>query len=143
MRIEVFMNCEKISRLVKKFSLIRQCDRLKNGTLRMATVFQYPNGGFIDVFLADSSDFASKYVLCDAGQTYNYLLDMNITWKGMKRKKIIDDVCCALKVQEINGEFVVPLATMENIPDGIIKLVQCSIRVVDIVYLTNYYSKRR
>lgn len=129
------INCEEIIPLVKSFSLVLECDVIKNGMLRMATPFQYPNGGQIDLFLGRQQDLFQDWVLTDLGQTTAYLLNLHIRpWTTKKRKILISDICETLGVRQVGGEFQINLEKSEikNLPDAMVRLSQSCIRVADL-----------
>ncbi len=130
------MNCETLQGFVKEFSLIRQCDIIQNGMLRMATLFKYPDGAYIDVFLGKTQELLSGWVLTDLGQTTAYLLDLNIKpWTTKRRKQIVSDICKGLEVEQDGGEFKVAIAEdqMADLPQAIVRLSQACIRCSDLV----------
>jgi len=132
----MMMDCENLQTYLKGFSLVRECDVVRNGMLRMATPFQYPDGGYIDLFLGKKQELFDDWVLTDLGQTTAYLLDLNIKpWATKKRKQIIADVCESLGVDQDGGEFSVVIS-QENIFDlshSIVRLAQACIRFSDLV----------
>lgn len=131
------INCDNLREFVKEFSIIHQCDVIKNGMLRMATSFQYPNGSSIDLFLGErGGDFFNDFILTDLGQTTSYLLDLNIkTWTTKKRKQVLSDICQSLDVKQDEGELQIVIANdkFSDIPQAIIRLSQACIRLSDLV----------
>lgn len=132
-------DCESLKQLATTLSLVTHCDVIKNGMLRLATPFRYPEGSQIDVFLGDSVLLGSEFKLTDMGQTIAYLLDLQIKpWATQKRKQIVDEVCKAMGVHREEGEFFVTLTHNQlftnDLPDSIARLSQVCIRVADLAY---------
>ncbi len=130
------MDCNNLQSFVKGFALVRHCDEIRNGMLRMATSFQYPNGSYIDLFLGRKPDLLSEWVLTDLGQTTAYLLDLSIKpWTTKRRKQIVSDICQGLEVEQDGGEFkiVVPNDQIVNLPQAIVRLSQACLRFSDLV----------
>ena len=130
------MTCKNLLPIVQKFSLIRTCDVIKNGSLRMETPFKYPNGSSIDLFLREESQDAFKgWLLSDLGQTTAYLLDLHVKpWATKKRKQTLLDICNSLGVQSSNGDFQirVPENELNNLPNFMVLLAQACIRTSDL-----------
>jgi hypothetical protein len=134
--------CDDLKKLLTEVSLMRDCDILSDGTVRISTPFQYPNGTFIDVFLQDGRTLPEtkkalqrEYLLSDCGQTATYLLDLHIkSWATQKRRKLVSDVCEALEVQERRGELMVDIepGQLDSLGEVVIRLAQACIRVADL-----------
>lgn len=131
------MYCEEIREIVSNFSLIRECDTILNGMLRLSTPFQNIEGSFIDLFFGEQNDMYSPYILTDLGGTAAYLFDMNIRlYTTKKRRAIIEDICNSLGVIDDNGEFKIHLGKedLKNIPDAMVRLSQACIRISDLAF---------
>lgn len=137
------LNCEAIKEHVKSFSLVKDCDIIKSGDLRIATPFNYPNGSHIDLFLKKNNDLFNSYILSDFGQTSDYVSDMQFNlWATKKRRLIIDDICQSLNVEQSDGQFQIELTydDIKQFYNPIVRLSQACIRVSDLVFtqrLTN------
>ena len=130
-------DCEKIREYIRTFSLVKECDVIKNGDLRMATPFCYPNGSYIDLFLTKTNDLFDKYVLSDLGQTTDYVADMQFNmWTTKKRRTRIDDICESLGVTQSDGQFRIYLTDEDfrQIYNPIVRVSQACIRVADLVF---------
>ncbi len=130
------ITCEQLRDIVSNFSLVHQCDVVKNSMLRISTPFNYPNGSQIDLFLQPSDELFSGYILSDYGMTADYLLDMQIKyWATKKRRTLIDDICSSLKVEQQAGVFQVRLQdSLSDLSMGIVRLAQACIRVTDLSF---------
>ena len=94
----------QIQTAVSSFSLVKGCDVVRNGMVRLATPFQYPNGAGIDLFLGAQPELFDKWTLTDLGQTTAWLLDLNLKlWTTEKRKQLVTDICRGLKVLVEHG----------------------------------------
>jgi hypothetical protein len=128
MRIE----CEALRPLLQTFSLVQNCDVVRNGMLRIQTPFQYPDGSHIDLFLGRDLE---NLVLTDLGQTTGYLLDLHVKpWTTKKRKTIVSDICRSIGVQQTGSEYQIRFndADVPTLPQLLVRLAQACIRVSDI-----------
>ncbi len=132
------INCENVKELVGGFSLVHSCDVVKNGMLRIATPFYYPNGSQIDLFLERPNGLFAQYQLSDYGQTADYLTDMQINpWSTNKRRQLINDICEALDVQQQSGRFFIPFSFEEltsQLSSSLVRLAQACIRISDLSF---------
>ena len=134
--------CDELSRLFSNFSLLRECAPLDNGTLRVSTSFQYPNGSLIDVFVQDGRDlFDRNIVLSDFGQTAIYLRNLPLAMDSTKRRKqLVADICESLGIGEENNQLVVRLSgdEVDKIPEAMVRLSQACIRVADLSFMQRF-----
>ena len=93
---------------------------------------QYPDGGFVDVFVAAGE--AGRYLVTDFGDTLGWLR-MNSTGSKLSpnQRAMIDDVALTLGVALDRGQLVIagdgaPLA------DHVQRLAQAAVRVADISF---------
>jgi uncharacterized protein DUF1828 len=130
------MNCSSFADVAGRVPLVRECSELKPGLLRFSTIFKYPDGSNVDLFLRqDSRTFTEAFTLTDLGETTAYLLEMNIRpWKTQRRKKLISGICSTLDVTQDCGEFKISLTNYESerLGDAFLRLAQTCIRVSDI-----------
>jgi hypothetical protein len=126
--------CEKLKEYLSSFSLIQECDIVKNGAIRFATPFTYPNGSYIDLFLQPKNDLLKSYILSDYGQTYYYLQDSGFNiWGTKKRSQFVTDICESLGVRYKQGMFEIEFGedNLPQISNFIVRLTQTCIRVTD------------
>ncbi len=130
------IDCEEVKRMAGNLPLIEHCDVVKNGALRMATPFRYPDGSQIDLFLQKSS--GSEWLLSDLGQTTSYLLDLNVKpWTTKKRKQLLSDICQTLGIAQDGGQFQIALDESRlpsELQTSIVRLAQGSIRIADLAF---------
>jgi hypothetical protein len=126
---------EKVQELVGGHSLIRGIDRLPKGHLRIETVFKYPDGSSIEVFVPRDDDLFHSQKLTDMGQTMSLLLNMQVKpWMSKKRSAQLED---ALRPYDIslNGAALEARVTRdEDLPDALIRLCQACLRVSDLLF---------
>jgi hypothetical protein len=135
------LDCAQLGKIVQSFSLVRECDKIRNGMLRISTPFQYPDGSQVDVFLGSEEPlFPDKLVLTDLGQTTAYLLDLQVKpWATAKRKQIISDICSRLDVELRGGALTVSLVNAPTeIPQAIVRLAQACIRIPDVAFTQRF-----
>jgi Domain of unknown function DUF1828 len=134
---DMILNCESIKEYVNSFSLVKKCDVIQCGDLRIATPFIYPNGSHIDLFLIKTNELFTNYVLSDFGQTADYVADMQFSlWATKKRRTIIDDICQSLRVTNSDGQFEIQLTPEDftQFYNPIVRLTQACIRISDLVF---------
>jgi hypothetical protein len=137
------IDCSNVQQLVATIPLVRACDVVKDGTLRLLTPFQYPNGEQIDLFIQQRQPLLGEFALTDLGQTTGYLLDAQVKpWATNKRRQIIEDICRALEVTWNGGQFEVIL-NFEDLTDlsrSMLRLAQACIRVSDLAFSARLWS---
>lgn len=137
------INCEKTKEHIRSFSLVKECDAIQSGDLRIATPFNYPNGSAIDLFITRGDDLFKNYILSDFGQTSDYVSDMQFNlWATKKRRDIINDICESLNVTQSDGQFEIKLDDkgLTCLSDAIVRLAQVCIRVSDLLFTQRLVS---
>ncbi|HEU0177353.1 MAG TPA: DUF1828 domain-containing protein [Blastocatellia bacterium] len=123
---------------VQHFSLVRECDQIRSGALRISTPFHYPDGSLIDVFLEPAGNLFDGYKLSDGGQTADYVADLKFDlFATKKRRLLISDICETLDVKCADGSFEIHLTLEElhtELPQAIVRLSQACIRAADLIY---------
>jgi Domain of unknown function DUF1828 len=131
------LDCTILKEIVSGFSLISDCDVVRDGSVRMATPFQYPDGSLIDLFVKPTSELFAEVELSDKGQTTAYLLDLHVKpWTTKKRKQMVSDICQSLGVKQDGGQFLIrlPSAKLAELPMEMVRLAQACIRITDIAF---------
>ena len=129
------LDCAALQSIVKSLPVVEECGVLRNGALRMATPFLYPNGSHIDIFLEPGKNLFTSHRLSDYGQTALYLREGQVKVTP-RRKEIISEICSELDVAFADGTLHVDISDEEitNISATILRLVQACIRVSDLSY---------
>ena len=129
------IDCSNVAQFVKAIPLIRNCDTVRSGALRLSTPFHYPNGEYVDVFLERQyALLENSYQLSDYGQTYIYLKDAQAPLGTTSRKKeIIDDILASHNVTLSNGDLSVILKgdNFSDLSEAIMRLSQACVRISD------------
>ena len=132
----MFNTCESLKEYLSTFSLVQQCDLIKNDMLRIQTPFQYMDGSKIDLFIGEKIDlFGKNIIISDLGQTVATLLEVQFKpWSNKKRKEVVNEICSSLNVQWVGGEFKVELKEedLHQVSDAIVRLSQACIRIADM-----------
>lgn len=132
------MDCSHLQGIAHSISLVQECDVIRNGALRMATPFVYPDGSNIDVFLEQrKSDLWNSYVLSDYGQTGAHLYDAQMRLdSSSRRRELVKEICSKFGVTFRDGSFEVELADEYpvDISDAVLRLSQACVRIADFVY---------
>ena len=129
------IDCAGLQKLVSGFSLVEACDTVRNGMLRMATPFRYPDGSSIDLFLSPQPDAAGQLTLTDLGHTTAYLLDLGVRPAGTKKRLIQwQDICQGLGVTRDGGELKIHLDASQapSISTLMVRLAQACLRTADM-----------
>ena len=130
------INCESLGHMARKLSPVVDCAPISPDLLRITTIFKYPDGSHIDLFLRDHRDLFKQFTLSDLGETTGYLLELNIRpWKTNKRKDIISRICKTLDVKQDGAELKIDFPEYEMsevMGDAIVRLSQACIRVSDL-----------
>src|SRR4051812_12612303 len=82
-------NCSEVANLASKFSLIIDCENIKDNLLRIATPFTYPSGENIDVFVKHDLTLFPGFIVSDLCQTSIYLSNQRIKISGNKKREQI------------------------------------------------------
>ena len=126
---------DEVRRHLAGYSLVREIDRVPMGHLRLETGFLYPDGASVDVFLVEGSNLFEGMVLSDLGQTTAWLLAVQVRpWLSRKRKAFLDDAIRILGVRQTGGALEVPLASLDELADGVARIGQACVRVADLTY---------
>lgn len=127
------LTSEQIQAAVSGFSLVKGSDVIRNGMVRLATPFQYPNGAGIDLFLGAQPEHVDKLTLTDLGQTTGWLLDLNLKlWTTERRKQLVADICQSLEVSQEGGQFQLILSDLKQLPEAMVRLSHACLRVADL-----------
>jgi hypothetical protein len=130
------VNCQRLMELFSTWHPVLDCELVRNGMLRFATPFCYPDGSKIDLFIGTEDDLFGNVILTDLGQTTAFLEDMQIKAFGSKRRRgLVADICDSLGVQRDGGQFMIRLQAHQHdqVPDATIRLSQACIRVADLI----------
>jgi len=120
--------------MAHSLSLVRECDVVRNGALRISTPFSYPNGDFIDVFLQVEKNLFRSLSLSDYGYTSMYLRSAQIEIGATaKKRNVIGSILSQLGVKMVGGDLVVEVepANPNDISDAIFRLSQACLRISD------------
>ena len=129
------LSCSQLEKMAHTLPLIRGCDVVRNGALRMATPFLYPNGDRIDVFLEEKQgDLFTPLSLSDYGHTALYLRDAQVQIDVRdKMRDVLDSILTQLNVSYIDGDLSVDIREAEptDLRDAIFRLSQACLRISD------------
>ncbi|MBI5503455.1 MAG: DUF1828 domain-containing protein [Deltaproteobacteria bacterium] len=129
------MDPKELEKRLAGHSLVHQIDMVERGYARIQTAFLYPEGSSIDVFLAHDAPLFDGYRLSDMGQTFDWLLDVQVRpWLSRKRQSFVGDVLRIYGVSQNGGALELPLASLDELPQGIVRLGQACVRVADLIY---------
>jgi len=116
-------------------ALVRSTDVARRGGVRLETAFLYPDGSSVDVFLRDDKPLFGSLKLTDLGQTTSWLLDVQVKpWLSKKRQRFVEDALRLHGVHQIGGALELPIASLDALIDGVVRLGQACVRVADLTY---------
>jgi hypothetical protein len=128
-------DCATLEQIELCVDLVKSCDIVRSGAIRISTPFLYPNGDSVDVFLYPKpSNLFDEYHLSDCGQTYIYLKGAQVGMLGTTRKReIVGDIASQLNVRLSGGEIFVAIHSdiPEGISDAILRIAQACVRISD------------
>lgn len=129
------LECADLANLVQALPLVRECDRIRSGALRMSTPFSYPNGERVDVFLdTEQNLIEEKLLLSDHGQTALYLKCAQVSLLSTARKReLLADILDNSGVRMDGMQFVVIPRSVDrsSLSDAIFRLSQVCMRISD------------
>lgn len=126
------ITASNITEYVKEISLIKSCDIVRKGVVRVATPFSYPDGSKIDLFIEEN---LHGLKLSDMGQTVANLLDLHVKpWSSKKRIQAVTDICRSLDVELEGSELFTHVDSLDPnaISMAMVRLAQACIRVSDL-----------
>jgi hypothetical protein len=133
--VQVNLDCSKLEQIVHSLSLVRECDVVRSGALRMSTPFSYPNGDYIDVFLEARKDlFQQRLSLSDYGHTSLYLRSAQLEIAhDSKKQEVLLLILSQLDVKLKGEDLYVEInpSTTHDISDAIFRLSQACLRISD------------
>jgi len=116
-------------------ALVKAIDLTPTGRPRIQTVFKYPDGSWVDVFVDDRSDLFAAPRLSDFGQTMGWLLDLPVRpWQSKKRQAFLDDVLRSYQVRQDGGALVKDIGDEDDLTADIVALGQACVRAADLIF---------
>ena len=133
--MQVILDCSTLEQMAHALPLVKSCDVMRGGALRMSTPFLYPNGDRIDVFLESKSNHLFRdFSLSDFGQTSLYLRSAQVKLDfPAKKKELLDSILAQFGVHLHGGDLIVEIPESESsdISDAIFRLSQACLRFSD------------
>lgn len=133
--MRVRLECSDLEAMVHNLELVRSCSIVRSGALRMSTPFCYPNGEYVDLFLAsDEGSLLDTYRLSDYGQTFQFLKNAMVSaFSTARKKEIISDITSQLGVH-YGGDLYVLLnnTDIDDLSSSIMRLSQACVRISDM-----------
>lgn len=129
---------EDVRAAVSGHGLVQAVDRVPTGAIRLETVFLYPEGSSVDLFLVEKEPLLESLVLSDLANTMAWLHDMQVKpWLSKKRQQLLTDAIRTYGVQLRGGALELPVHSVDDIVPGVVRLGQSCIRAADL-----YYTRR-
>ncbi|WPU66272.1 DUF1828 domain-containing protein [Peredibacter starrii] len=129
------LSCSILTSNLAGFSIIKECDVVKGGIVRIATKLQFPNGEYIDVFVKPHSDLGGDgFIVTDMGFTSDFLRNAWVSpFTNKKRMNYIEEVCALFDLKFEKGEIKTFARSEMELPLAIIDTAQSCLRVSDMV----------
>lgn len=130
------MDCQTAQRLISGSSLIRGCDRMRDGLLRIETVFEYPGNEYVDLYVRQQDSPEAPLEITDSATTVAQLLGFGLDLDSSpKRRAFVRDVCEQLGVRREGGELVVtvPEPVAMHFGRAAVRLSQACVRIADLI----------
>jgi hypothetical protein len=104
-----------------------------NGTTRIRTPYLYPDGGLIDLLLADG---LHGETLTDFGETLGWLRTQSHAHRRTSRqRRLIDDICVTHNVELFKGSLMARVPSPDRLAAIATRLGQACLRVADLSLL--------
>lgn len=124
------------------FGLVKSCETLADGSIRLTTPLLYPDGSPIEIFAHSVGDFFQSARLTDGRRTFAFLGERHVQMDGHeKRAQLLLDVCQGLGVEHRQNELGVALYPESDVTDVVLRLAQACIRVSDLHYTLAFKNK--
>ena len=115
--------------------LVRSADRVPSGALRLETVFRYPDGASIDVFVTKPQAEGEPLVLSDFGQTFDWLAQLPEDPRASKAgQELLAEVIALHGAVERAGAREREVGAATRLAEGVVELAQLCIRAADLAY---------
>lgn len=116
-------------------ALVRDVDVVPRGHVRLETAFVFPEGSSLDLYVVARTEGAESGCLSDLGETLDWLLDVEVNpQESPRQKKLLEDVLRSAGVTLHRGALELPLPSIRELPDCIVRLGQTCLRVADLIY---------
>jgi hypothetical protein len=126
---------DEVKARVSGHRIVRGVDLVERGHIRIETAFLYPEGSSVDLFIPRARTLFAELRLSDLGQTMQWLLDVQVRpWLSKKRQGFVVDVLRLYGVRQEGGALEIPLASLDELVPGIVRLGQACLRVADLLY---------
>ena len=137
--METDINIPEIDCL-KRTSLIKEADLIKNSHVRMETGFLYPDGSSVDIFIKNDHDLFKNIdvVLTDFGNSISWLNMIGIDpFKSQKKSGILKNIFETYGIREEGGCLECRI-NIDSVAEGIVRLGQACLRVADLSYTVRF-----
>lgn len=106
-----------------------ECSPAPREGIRVRTPFMYPDGGIIDVFVIERSDFIE---VTDFGEAIGWLRMQSFSGQlSPKQRRFIEDICLTLGVEMFRGQLVKKTDRV-HAAEAVIRVAQAALRVADL-----------
>lgn len=130
------MNVEEQARKICK-DVVRSVEPTHGGHICIQTAFQYPDGGYIDVFIRRDAQLklGGTIILSDLGQTTAWLLDLRLKpWLSEKRRRFLEDSLSVYGAHMEKGAVEIELTPTDSLGSAVLRLAQACLRMSDLMF---------
>jgi hypothetical protein len=131
------MNMRNIMAGIDRSALVLDVDTVSRGHVRITTGFLYPEGSSMDLFLVNTEFTDGALKLTDFGSTLEWLMDLEVYPENSPAQTALLIAAarnCGVSFER--GALELDLATVDELPDAIMRLGQTCLRVADLFYTT-------
>lgn len=120
---------EEVARAVPALFSCRPAPR---GRVRVTTPMLYPDGGVVDVFVAERDD---TWFVTDFGEALGWLqMKSGVDERSPKQMQLIQGICRTLRIELRAGQLELPANALEQIGDAVLRLAQAVVQVAGISF---------
>lgn len=105
-----------------------------NEDLYLRTLFEYPNGKNIDIFVQNIKD-TDQYQLSDRGFILAYLFGLGVydyLYPNENVTNQINDICKQMNVIRRQSEFTKPITDINDLESEVIQLIKACVSILEI-----------
>lgn len=127
---------DRLLALLRSLALVRNVDPIAKGHLRVETVFLYPDGAYVDVFLVEEGPLLPPRLLSDLGQTMDFLLHHDVKPWSTKKRRLQLEEAIALHGVRLQGGALEREVHLDaaHLQTAVVDLAQACLRMSDLIF---------
>lgn len=127
------MNAHELFRQVARtVPALFSCRPAPRGRVRVTTPMLYPDGGVVDVFVAERGD---AWYVTDFGEALGWLqMKSDVDERSPRQMQLIQGICRTLRIELREGQLELPANALEQVGEAVLRLAQAVVQVADISF---------